>query len=398
MNDSVNEWIVVWSLIPVTLQLVRLAIDLIQAASSSSSDEDSGRSNQGESVSHAVGRNGTHYGTGGDEPSNNEKNGTNPREPYTTSPEEGRPLIPVASSYLSGEESPSSTHSRVRIKIFLVLWLALAVFFAFAAVEKSVVFPRHLMLSSTAVLALEIVFLNRDPKNERILQIKNVLYFGAVLVLWIDYMTLFYSSLEKTWENLTVPMAGTLHLVAAIIDVCSRTHASFVETSISADGNNAEDSDSKVVLSGKAFCALLKPYFWPDAATTGASAATNRFRAIVTWFCVISSKGCHLVSPVFLGWASTALAHQDYIGTMRYSVFYAILSWCGATLKEMQSLVYLKVAQAAYVQLSTTAFRHLHSLSLDWHLRKKMGVVLRSMTRGIAACNTLMEVSKKRCC
>lgn len=53
--------------------------------------------------------------------------------------------------------------------------------------------------------------------------------------------------------------------------------------------------------------------------------------------------------------------------------------------------MYLKVAQAAFVQLSEAAFGHLHSLSLDWHLRKKLGEVLRSMDRGIAACDTLMR-------
>ena len=54
-------------------------------------------------------------------------------------------------------------------------------------------------------------------------------------------------------------------------------------------------------------------------------------------------------------------------------------------------MVYLKVAQAAFVQLSETTFVHLHRLSLDWHLRKKLGEVMRSMDRGIAACDTLMK-------
>jgi ABC-type transport system involved in Fe-S cluster assembly fused permease/ATPase subunit len=54
-------------------------------------------------------------------------------------------------------------------------------------------------------------------------------------------------------------------------------------------------------------------------------------------------------------------------------------------------LVYLKVAQAAFVQLSEDSFKHLHSLSLDWHLIKKLGEVIRSMDRGIAACDSLMK-------
>lgn len=39
----------------------------------------------------------------------------------------------------------------------------------------------------------------------------------------------------------------------------------------------------------------------------------------------------------------------------------------------------------------TVTFEHLHSLSLDWHLRKKLGETIRSMDRGIGACDSLMR-------
>lgn len=53
--------------------------------------------------------------------------------------------------------------------------------------------------------------------------------------------------------------------------------------------------------------------------------------------------------------------------------------------------MYLRVGQAAFVQLSEVSFNHLHSLSLDWHLRKKLGEVIRSMDRGISACDNLVK-------
>jgi len=82
---------------------------------------------------------------------------------------------------------------------------------------------------------------------------------------------------------------------------------------------------------------------------------------------------------------------MNYEMAIKYSIFYALIQFCGSTLKECQSLVYLRVAQAAYIQLSEASFNHLHSLSLDWHLRKKLGEVIRSMDRGIAACDNLMK-------
>ena len=117
----------------------------------------------------------------------------------------------------------------------------------------------------------------------------------------------------------------------------------------------------------------------------------NRVRAILTWFFVIFSKVANLYAPILLGNAATALAHEDYAGCVRYSIWYAVIGFVASTLKELQSLIYLKVAQAAFVQFSEATFAHLHALSLDWHLRKKLGATIRSMDRVIAAANTLMS-------
>jgi len=145
----------------------------------------------------------------------------------------------------------------------------------------------------------------------------------------------------------------------------------------------------KAKLNKRALLTILKPYFWPDATAT--SAAINRVRAITTWFCVASSKGCSLYAPILLGKASTALTRLDYETAIKNVIFYTLTQLAGSTLKECQSLIYLKVGQAAFVQISELSFNHLHSLSLDWHLRKKLGEVLRSMDRGVAACDTLMR-------
>ncbi|GMI31539.1 hypothetical protein TrCOL_g1117 [Triparma columacea] len=134
---------------------------------------------------------------------------------------------------------------------------------------------------------------------------------------------------------------------------------------------------------------LLKPYFWPDATST--SAVTNRVRACMTWVFVALSKVCSIYAPLLIGRASTCLIDEDYYGAITNSIIYVALTLLSKTFKEGQSLVYLRVAQAAFVQLSKQTFNHLHDLSLDWHLRKKLGDVLRSMDRGISACDTLMK-------
>lgn len=150
---------------------------------------------------------------------------------------------------------------------------------------------------------------------------------------------------------------------------------------------DADETEKKAHL-GKALLIILKPYFWPSRTST--SALMNRTRAIMTWVCVASSKACTLASPVFLGRAASALARFDYASCARNAIIYSCFQFSSTFLKEMQSLFYLKVAQAAFVQLSEVSFYHLHSLSLDWHLRKKLGEVIRSMDRGILAVSSFL--------
>jgi len=117
----------------------------------------------------------------------------------------------------------------------------------------------------------------------------------------------------------------------------------------------------------------------------------NRTRAVTTWLCVALSKACSLTAPLFLGKASSALSKFDYEGCARNAAIFGAIQFSSSMFKECQSLIYLKVAQAAFVQLSEVSFYHLHSLSFDWHLKKKLGETIRSMDRGIIACDSLMK-------
>ena len=70
---------------------------------------------------------------------------------------------------------------------------------------------------------------------------------------------------------------------------------------------------------------------------------------------------------------------------------YAGLRFSSSALKEVQGLVYIRVKQHAFAEIAENTFRHLLGLSLDWHLRKKMGEVLRVMDRGISSADSVMN-------
>ena len=220
----------------------------------------------------------------------------------------------------------------------------------------------------------------RDYSRKRLSSLSRGLYSISALILLLGCIVLIAFEGSRSPTSVDIATLVCLSIYALL---------SIIEGRVCAYPKVATKEGKKAKLNKRALLTILKPYFWPDATAT--SATLNRIRAITTWVCVASSKACSLTSPIFLGKASTALTRGDYTNAIRYSVFYCLIQLSSSTLKECQSLVYLKVAQAAFVQLSEASFNHLHSLSLDWHLRKKLGEVIRSMDRGIAACDNLMK-------
>lgn len=68
-----------------------------------------------------------------------------------------------------------------------------------------------------------------------------------------------------------------------------------------------------------------------------------------------------------------------------------VLKLSGQILKEIQTSVYSEVKRVALMEVSEDAYSHITFLSLDWHTKKKMGSVLRSMDRGVASCDIIVN-------
>ena len=63
-------------------------------------------------------------------------------------------------------------------------------------------------------------------------------------------------------------------------------------------GEIVQSLNKNTTLSTKAIIALLKLYVWSDK--TSDSTVMNRLCVIMTWICVISSKGCNFSAPVLV--------------------------------------------------------------------------------------------------
>lgn len=133
---------------------------------------------------------------------------------------------------------------------------------------------------------------------------------------------------------------------------------------------------------------VLSPYFWPSGGSD--NVWVNRVRSSSTWLMVILSKLCSLTAPLFLSQATNALL-QQHLSTATWNIcFYSGLRLAASVCKEAQSMLYIKVKQQASIQLQVQVFTHLHNLSLQWHLSKKTGSVMKSMDRGVEAANQLI--------
>lgn len=133
---------------------------------------------------------------------------------------------------------------------------------------------------------------------------------------------------------------------------------------------------------------VLRPYFWPTSGSDGA--LVNRIRSTSTWFMVAGSKTCNLCAPFYLSAAANDLVAGDYHSAVLNMVGFSSFKLGAGVFKEMQSILYIRVKQQASIQLQELTFTHLHSLSLNWHLSKKTGSVMKSMDRGVDAANSLI--------
>ena len=150
-------------------------------------------------------------------------------------------------------------------------------------------------------------------------------------------------------------------------------------------GHNPEDAlpdESEPQLSKCELFSLLKPYFWPDG-------TLQRARALISLSLIAVSKLCSIIAPLYLARAVDTLT--DDVFPVTEVVSFCALKLGGSLAGEVQNTIYLRVKQDAYRQLAERTFRHLHSLSLNFHLTKQTGKVLRAIDRGIGAANTVVN-------
>ncbi len=137
---------------------------------------------------------------------------------------------------------------------------------------------------------------------------------------------------------------------------------------------------------------LLIPYLWPS------SRKDLKFRVLVAVLFLTISKITNVYMPILYKKSIDSLGMSSEALTWMALPVLLIISYGAARLgaqifNELKDVITAKVEHYAMREVALDTFKHLHKLSLRFHLDRKMGGLSRIIERGIKGIETVMRFS-----
>ncbi|MBM3531602.1 MAG: ABC transporter ATP-binding protein/permease [Alphaproteobacteria bacterium] len=134
--------------------------------------------------------------------------------------------------------------------------------------------------------------------------------------------------------------------------------------------------------------AFMLPYVWPKGAPE------LRARVVLAFLLLIGGKYATVNVPILYKGAVDALAvgvpHAIAV-PVALIVGYGVLRVIASAAAELRDAVFAKVGQRAIRSLGLATFRHLHALSLRFHLERQTGGLSRVIERGTSGIDNLLS-------
>ncbi len=137
----------------------------------------------------------------------------------------------------------------------------------------------------------------------------------------------------------------------------------------------------------------LLPLLWPKGRPD------LKARVVFALLLLVASKVITVLTPYAFKWATDGLAASKGLEVALLSVpFFMVLAYglgriMGVVFAQMRDAVFAKVGQRAVRELSFSTFRHLHALSLKFHLERRTGGLSRIISRGINGVDSVLRFS-----
>jgi len=126
---------------------------------------------------------------------------------------------------------------------------------------------------------------------------------------------------------------------------------------------------------------MLVPYLWEF-----------RTRVVIALAFLIGAKLANVAVPLILKEVVDSLDVRTaaLVVPLALLAAYGILRFSTTLFAELRDIVFVRVAQRAIRRVALTVFRHMHSLSLRFHLERHTGGVSRDIERGTRGISTLL--------
>jgi ATP-binding cassette subfamily B protein len=138
----------------------------------------------------------------------------------------------------------------------------------------------------------------------------------------------------------------------------------------------------------------VAPYLWP------ADAPELRRRVVLAMAALLLAKAATVTTPFFFKAAVDALAPADpskqlgYLvaaGPVALTLFYGLMRLAGVGFAQARDGVFARVGQRALRMLALETFRHIHALSLRYHITRRTGGLSRIIERGVKGVDFLLR-------
>src|SRR5213082_2523546 len=127
---------------------------------------------------------------------------------------------------------------------------------------------------------------------------------------------------------------------------------------------------------------MLVPYLWEFRVRVGIALAF-----------LTTAKLANVGVPLVLKEVVDSLDAQTAVLVLPLALLaaYGILRFSTTLFAELRDVVFVRVTQRAIRRVALTVFRHMHSLSLRFHLERQTGGVSRDIERGTRGISTLLS-------
>ncbi|MDB2371236.1 ABC transporter ATP-binding protein/permease [Alphaproteobacteria bacterium] len=135
---------------------------------------------------------------------------------------------------------------------------------------------------------------------------------------------------------------------------------------------------------------LLAPFLWPK------DKKGMKARVVIAVSCLFLAKAANVGTPPILGYAVDSLTELSeginvyMLIPLALIISYGIARIAALGFGELRNAIFSKVAQNAITQLTLNTFKHLHSLSLQFHLGRQTGALSKFIDRGTKGVNFLL--------